>query len=650
MKPRRWAIPLGLVLSLAVPPAWAQGALADLPLERLLEVEIEGAARFSQPLSEAPATAAVISAEDIRRYGFTTLGGALQSLNGVHVTSERDYGYIGIRGIARPGDYNTRMLLMTDGIRRNDPLYDTAPVGHDAPLEMDWIKRLEFVRGPGSALYGANALLAVANAVLWSGADLMGTRITAEAGSHGMARVGLLTGNRGDEGTDWVIGLSSYQRRGEDLLFKDVPGVGSGYARGLDGERYLKAFAKAMAGHWKLGAGFSSRRKGVPTAYYGTLFNTPGNFIVDEYAYLDLGHSAALTADWSQNATLRLGSYRYTGEYIYTGQLNRDEADASWWGLDYQLTYTGIAGHRLLLGAELQRNQQLSQRNFNVTPRSDVFSDRRSDDAMGLFVQDEWRINRQWMLNLGVRADQVAGFSAVSPRAALIFHPLPEAALKLLHGKAFRPPNNYERYYNDGSVIQKSNLGLKAERVTSTELAADYAVSPRTRISASLYQSRLTDFIEQITDPVDGLAVFSNRSPIRSRGAEIEVESLLAGDLRVRAGLASQTTRQDFGAAVNSPHLMGKLHLDGPVLPGGTNLGVGLRTMGRRATLNGAVPGQVVVDAVASGRFDGRLGEWRLGIYNLGGKRHLDPASANVQQRVVAQDGRQLRLTWTLMY
>ena len=649
MKAGRRAILAGLLLSLAA-GAWAKGELADLPLEALLEVEIAGAARFAQPLSEAPATGSVILAEDIRRYGFTTLAGALQSLNGVHVTSERDYGYIGIRGIARPGDYNTRMLLMTDGVRRNDPLYDTAPIGHDAPLEMDWIKRLEFVRGPGSALYGANALLGVANAVLWSGADLKGSRLTAEAGSHGMARLGFLSGDRTEAGTDWVVGLSTYERRGEDLLFKDVPGVGSGYARGLDGERYLKALAKATGGNWKMNAGFSSRRKGVPTAYYNTLFNTPGNFIVDEYAYLDLGHSATLAPDWTQNATVRLGGYRYTGEYIYDGLLNRDEAQANWWGLDYLLTYTGAAGHRLLLGAELQRNQRLSQRNFNVAPAGDVFADRRAGNAVGLFVQDEWRLGRRWLLNVGARADQVAGFSAVSPRGALIFLPLPEASLKLLHGAAFRPPNSYERYYNDGSVIQKSNPGLRAERVTSTELAADYAISPRTRITASLYRSRMVDFIEQITDPADGLNVSANRTPIDSRGVEVEVESLLAGDLRLRAGLASQTTRQDFGAAVNSPHLMGKFHLDGPVLPGGANLGLALRAMTRRATLDGEVPAQLVVDAVASGRFDGRHGEWRLGIYNLGGKRHLDPASANVRQRVVAQDGRQLRLTWTLMY
>ena len=268
----------GIAASVIATSAWSADGLLDLPLERLMQLEVVGASGFAQTLTEAPSAVSVITAEDIRRFGYRNLGEALQSARGVYATDGRDYSYIGMRGFSRPGDYNTRLLLLSDGIRRNDPLYDTAPIGHDAPIDIDWVKQLEFVPGPASALYGANAIFGVANAVLWSGADLDGSRVAAEVGSGNMGRVSLLSGRRNAQGSDWVFGVSASQRRGEDIYFRefDAPGVGNGVAHGLDGERYLKAFAKLSTEGWKFDAGFSSRRKLVPTAYYGTAFDTAG--------------------------------------------------------------------------------------------------------------------------------------------------------------------------------------------------------------------------------------------------------------------------------------------------------------------------------------------------------------------------------------
>lgn len=650
-------LPLAACLLWAAPtPAQTDPAdpadLVNLPLERLLEIEVEGASRFAQPLAEAPAAVSVVTAADIRRFGFRHLGEALQSLRGVYTTNERDYTYLGIRGFARPGDYNTRLLMMADGLRVNDPIYDTAPIGHEAPIDMDWIKRLEFVPGPGSALYGANAIFGVANAVLYSGADIAGRRVSAEIGSHGMARVGLLTGRREADGRDWIVGVSGYRRRGADLHFNefDIPGVSDGVARGLDGERSLKAFAKLGDGPWQLSAGLSARRKNVPTAYYGTLFNTPGNVIDDDYAYGSLGHSKTLAADWTQNLRLRAGSYRYQSRYVSAGLVSGDEAASHWWGLDYLLTYTGRPDHKLLIGTDMQRNSRLRQRYFDVDPPADYLDDRRSGNAIGLFVQDEWRLDSRWMTNIGLRLDRLAGFAAVSPRAALIYNPVPAATLKLLHGRAFRPPNNYERYYSDGDALQKANPDLKPERIVTNELVADYAFTPGLRVSASYYRYRMKNLVEQITDPADSLAVFVNRAPINAQGLEAEIESLFGNGLRIKGSLGRQILRQPFGDAVNSPQRMGKLQVDGPVFGPQWLLGLGLRAMSRRQGLNRDVPGHVIGNLVLTHKNAERLGEWSLAVYNVAGHRYLDPAPATLTPVAVPQDGREFRLGWTLDY
>lgn len=643
---------LCLALEFLCRSAAADDNLSHLPLEKLLQVDIEGASRFMQPLSDAPSAVSVLSAEEIRQFGFRTLGEALGGMRGVYTTNERDYTYLGIRGFARPGDYNTRMLMLTDGIRRNDPLYDTAMIGNDAPIEVDWIKRLEFVPGPSSALYGANAMFGVANAVMWSGADLDGTRVGVDAGSGNMARFSLLSGRSMDSGGDWLFGVSAYGRRGENLYFSefDNPATNNGIANGRDGERYVKMIAKLNRGDWQVDAGHSFRRKDIPTGYYDTVFNAPGTFITDRYSYADVSYARALANDWNANLRLRAGDYQYVGQYIYSSSQNRDEARATWFGLDYLMTYGGHRDHKLVIGIEAQNNRRLDQRNFDLEPRRDQLDDRRRGSSAGVFIQDEWRFDPRWLVNLGVRADRMGAFDAVSPRAALIHRPAPATALKLIYGQAFRPPNAYEHYYNDGNVSQKANPDLKLERITTHEFVVDHAVTPALRLSGSYYHYRIDDLIEQITDTADDLQMFVNRPTIHAHGVEVEVEAVFAGGLHGKGSIARQTVKQPFGPAVNSPRLLGKLMIDGPLFATGWTLGLDLQAMEKRRATTGEVPGHVAGNLMLRRKGSPSFGNLSVGIYNLSGHRYLDPASSAVGRGAVLQDGRQLRLGWELSF
>lgn len=639
------ALPGCLLIALSV-SAQAAGPLSNIKLENLLDVEVEGPSRFAQPLSEAPAAVSVITAEDIRRFGFRNLAEALQSVRGVNVSYERDYHYVGIRGLARPGDYNTRMLLMTDGIRRNDPLYDTAMVGNDSPVDIGWVKRLEFVPGSASSIYGANAVMGVANAVLWSGRDLEGSRVTAEVGTGNAMRLGLMSGRGLDGGGEWLVGVSAFDRKGENLYFEEQGAT----AHRRDGERYAKAIAKLSTGGWQFNAGFSTRRKDIPTAFWDTAFDVPGTYYDDRYAYADLSHSTTIAADLQQTARVNAAQYDFVGQYTYADPtpVNQDKATARWGGLEYMLAYTGLPDHKLMVGAEWQRRRKLEQRNFDVSPETTYLDDRHGSSSRGVFVNDEWRIDARWLANVGVRADRSGGFGATSPRAALIFHPVPNAALKLIYSRAFRPPNDYELHYDDGGNLQQANPDLKPERITTRELAADYVVSPALRFSGSVYRYAITDLIDQVTDDA-GLSTFVNRETVRGRGIELEAEAHLSGDVRIKGSLVSQTLRQPFGPAINSPQRSAKLFVDGPLAGTGWSIGLGVQAMTRRHSFNGEVPGHAVGNLVFR-RGTAATGEWRLAVYNLADRRYLDPASSAVARGAVVQDGRQLRLTWEQAY
>lgn len=139
--------------------------LSHASLEELMNIKVYTASTYLQTAETAPSLVTVVTADQIRKYGYRTLADILRSVGGFYVTSDRNYSYVGVRGFARPGDYNTRILLLVDGHRLNDSVYGSSFVGFDALLDVDLIERVEIIRGPTSSLYGTNAFLAVVNVI-----------------------------------------------------------------------------------------------------------------------------------------------------------------------------------------------------------------------------------------------------------------------------------------------------------------------------------------------------------------------------------------------------------------------------------------------------------------------------------------------------
>lgn len=523
-------------------------------------------------------------------------------------------------------------------------------VGNEAPIDIDWVKRLEFVSGPASAVYGANALYGIANAVMFEGGDINGTRLSVDSGSGRSHRLGLVAGQRIDAERDWFFGFSAYEAHGNDLYFREFDnGTSDGWARGLDGEQYQKAYGKLRWGDWHLIGNLSSRDKNIPTASYETAFGEPGTRTTDQHALVELNYDGRLPNGWQQQFRVFAGSYRYSGDYQYAGSLdNRDLGRANWFGSDYRLNITTLLNHKLTLGAEAQSNTQLAQKDFDLSPFSIYVDNNHPNRTFGVFAEDEWRFDPQWLLNLGLRYDNHSDFSAVpSPRVALIYQPSEEMNIKAMVGSAYRAPNAYERFYGD-AVTQEANPTLQPERMRSVELAADFRVSQGGRFGARIYKNEVRDMIDQVVDPTNGLLVFTNQANVQGQGIELNAEGRWSNGTRLRGSISRQRSHLPGGAELaNSPQLLGKLVFSVPLQSGWTAAGE-WQGMSDRISAASRVPGFGVVNLMLTSARLVNFGEISLRFYNLGNRRYLDPAPSGFTQDALVQDGRQFRLRWTL--
>ena len=156
-------------------------SLSELSLEDLMRLDagrVFGASERSQPVTEAPASVSFITAEDIARYGYRTLADILHGVRGMYVSDDRNFSFLGARGFGKPGDYNSRILLLVNGHRVNDNVFGQAEIGAEFGLDPATFERVEIIRGPASSLYGDSAFFAVVNVITKTGASLDGATVT----------------------------------------------------------------------------------------------------------------------------------------------------------------------------------------------------------------------------------------------------------------------------------------------------------------------------------------------------------------------------------------------------------------------------------------------------------------------------------------
>lgn len=577
---------LALLLAVCLPTgeAGATGGedLSAVPFAQLVQREVVSASTLVRQISDSPSAVAIVTAEDIRAYGYRTIADVISGMRGLYTTGDRRYAYMGGRGFGAPGDYTGRIMVLIDGYVTQDSLFNQAYIDESGLLDLALVDRVEYVPGTGSVTYGNNAMLGIINIVTRKGGSLNAVQLSTEAGSHDAYRQRVSYGKRFENGADVLLSASTYDAAGQDLYFPayDAPATHGGWANGLDGERNKRFFGKFALDGLTVEGGYVERQKTVPTkpTEY-SVFNTP--FVInDENAFLQASYETDM------GLQLHSASRFYFGQYAYENQRVVDDAlkpygsrhhQASWWGFDQKFVGQWFARHSLMLGVEYRNDyrQRLGWAYF--APDRSLASDvkaRYARQTSSLYLADEYRFSEVWRINLGARYDKASDLGGNwSPRFALIFQPSFRTTLKASYSEAFRMPN----------ADDKAAYGTQAmpEYVKAREFVIQHDLDRRMRLTGTAYEYRRTDQMIDVTGNGDYAALGNSRS----RGLEVEFEARWDNGVRLRSSGAWQDARDTTGQdAINSPNVLGKFQITAPLPGNGLRVGLETQYLGARLT------------------------------------------------------------------
>jgi outer membrane receptor for ferrienterochelin and colicins len=561
------------------------------------------------PIHKAPAVASIITSDDIEKMGATNLNDILETVPGLHAGPSVDSGYrtnYHIRGIYT--GLNQQVLLLINGVAINTVFSGTRQIAFHMPTAN--ISRVEIIRGPGSAVHGADAFAGTINVITKDAHELRKIQSGLRIGAFDSREAWLQGGgiwkgwelsasleyseNEGDQ--DRII--QADQQSALDALF----GTDASLAPG------------AMDTHYKyLDASLALRKDNVTfrQRYWSNLHEWPYwagvtntlstenelevNSYLADLRYDDL----KIATSWELNAGLNYLYQRtdtrlvlfppgavvlvgsdgnlFTGTNVVSfpdGVIGAPERTEQTVAGDVSGIYTGLRDHRLRLGAGAKYMELEAREYKNFGPGvidgtqpvvSGALADLTGTPYVSIpdkprqlwfvFAQDEWSLARHWDLTTGLRYDYYSDFGAtVNPRLALVWETHYDLTSKLLYGRAFRSPT-FQELYTQNNPANKGNPNLKPETIQTLELVFDYQPVTDFRTILNLFVYEAEDLIEQVAGG-DGKTAQNARDQNGS-GFEIEINWQVTHTFQVRTNCALQHSEdeQTDTSVANTPQM-----------------------------------------------------------------------------------------------
>ncbi len=601
------------VLSLASEICLAQSSDDEDALLELYgdEEMISIATGQKQSIAKAPAVASVITADDILRSGATDIDDVLEMVPGLHV-SRHPFGYSPLyvfRGIY--SEYNPQVLMLINGVPITNLFHGNRGLIWGG-LPINNISRIEVIRGPGSAIYGAEAFAGVINVITKPPSEIDGTETGIRTGSFGRRDAWLLHGNSWNK-FDIAFSLQYHDTNGSrekihsdaqtknDAMFDTTaslaPGAVNLQRKNIDTRldiAYEKLRFRAglqQRADWGNGVGigealdpnnyYLSNRWNVDLSYHNENFMDNWN-VTGQLSYLKTSQEVEKNLIiYPPGVKLQDGGE----EAIYPeGLIGNPEVFEQHSRVDASAFYSGLKRNSIRLGAgyyygDLYKVQE--SKNFGIDPATGnilppganlvdvtdtpyVFLREGSRKNYYAFAQDVWEFSTDWELTAGVRYDHYSDFgSTINPRLAIVWSTLRTLTTKFLYGEAFRSPSFVEtRAINNPSVL--GNANLNPETMKSYEIAFNYQPNEKLQTNLNLFYYSWNDIIEFVPDTGKSTSTAQNNGKQTGRGLEVELKWEISSHLYLNSNFSLQRSiNENFDhAAIHAPSKQFSASLD----------------------------------------------------------------------------------------
>ncbi len=540
--------------------------LFELSMEELLDIEVEIATGKPQKLSHVPAVANVITAADIRAMGITDFSQVLEMIPGVHVYPDpagRLDSHFSIRGIHTAD--NSQVLILLDGRDLTDVNTGSSPENFRMPVAN--ISRVEVMRSPGSALYGADAFAGVINIISKDASEIGGTNYGWRQGSFDTQDIWLQHTAKFNDKWDLAFNLESSNSdgdRGRVVTYNDEIFGLSGNGPLETHYDYSNTQVSLSNQEWTFRL-WNWNLDEAGNGQGGAQVLDPAGKDKSEIYLFDIQNEKHdVLPGWDIDSRLSYEVKNFDAHFVLyppvgafvDGVIGDPGITQRKGTLAINADYSEFAGHRLLvgLGSKWVLVDPHETKNFNtggapgvlvdVTGSSFAFETRQSRTVNHLLLQDEWSVNDDWALTAGVRYDDYSDFGGTTnPRVAIVWKGRPKLTTKLLYGRAFRAPSFSELYFKNNPAAV-GNPNLTSESIDTYEIVFDYRPVREVNLVLSLFSYRIDDLI----DREFGVPA-KNTGSQKGSGFEFEANWHVNSRLQLRSFYAFQNAEDGTTAA-----------------------------------------------------------------------------------------------------
>ncbi|MFY8328279.1 TonB-dependent receptor plug domain-containing protein [Pseudoalteromonas sp. ZZD1] len=517
--------------------------LFTMQLEDLLEVQVDIASKTPETIASAPSTITIFNEKSIQLLGVESAYELMNFVPGMHSTRGDWVGAVPkdhARGVYLDSG---NILVMINGERINESSFGKASVYMPfIPIEV--IDKVEFIRGPGSALYGSNAFLGVMN-IITKHTD---NTLAAMTGTHGKYGVSASVSKQLTDDLMGFVSIAINQKEGENypqgvkdplqsVYFEFGLDIAELELRGRYNQVELDEFIN-LAGYSKQNQ-HNSENSFVSLAY--SVIKNATTELATKIAYSDHKIASAglilagadnpkasedflLGPDW-QTTDLNIDidySHHFNNDWVINA--GYEYANSKQISADVRSNYYDqVSGEIIVeqpyyLGAITTIKGYAAFKNLKAT-----------FETHSLYSQLKLPLSHQFTLFVGGRYDDVKHIdSKLSPRIAAIYQPSLANTVKLQYGESFRTPVTNELYSNDDVTI--GNTNLKSEYVKTTELVWRYQAE-QWHFNTVFFHNQLNDFIITVPHASNtNMFTFENQLNDTNRGIEVDTQWHIAPD------------------------------------------------------------------------------------------------------------------------